>query len=982
MRINDLRIHAVVLAMATLLGTLSRAGDSRVRESARELPLVHSVDVVVVGGSSGAVSAACEAARCGARVFLAAPRPYLGDDLCATLHLWLDPQDRPRAALAEKLFAGSRPLRPMHVKRTLDQALLDANVPFLYGCYVTDVLRDRQGQIAGVVMANRAGRQAIAAKVIVDATERATAARLAGATIRPASPGPQQFRRVVIGGQARQDERMTVRQLDLDWFSDGRRHPAFEYTLTLPTDGSFRSLAEVEQLARDATFHPQQLEASETLFHVPPDRVACLSESTGPWPGAERVDLASFRPAGVEHVLLLGGCADLPRTAAEALLRPVNLMAVGARIGRAAAEAATSRSQPQGVGLPDDADRVTSPGDVREVLTGIRPTQTGLPMVHSGTRSVPVLGDYDVVVIGGGTSGAAAGISAARGGARTLVIEYLHSLGGVGTVGLIGKYWHGVREGFTRQVDEGVSELGAAVHVVGKAEWWRQELRRSGAEVWLGTLGCGAWVVGDRVQGVVVATPDGRGIISAKVVIDATGNADIAAAAGAPCVYTDGSDISLQLAGMPGRNPGDSYVNTCYTYADDTDMVDIWHLRVYAKDRFPAAYDLGQLVDTRERRQIAGEATLTPIDQHAGRTYPDTISVHQSNYDMYGFPVHPLYLLEAPPKERVFRCYLPYRCLLPRGLDGLLVIGIGLSAHRDAMAAVRMQADMQNLGYAAGIVAAQAAREGGPLCSVDIRAAQKHLVGIGNLPAEALTHGDSFPVPADKVREAILGPLDDHAGLAVVLAHREQSLPALRAAYADADGPAKLKYAHILAVMGDNTGIVTLLDAVRGLSWDGGSDIAAFGNQGANYSRVDTLLIALGCTRDARALPAIMEKARQLEPGQPISHFRAVAVALETIGNPVAAEVLAELLNKPGMTGHAITTLSEARRVLGQEQRGQGRTTQSINPAVREIILARALYRCGDCQDLAEDILRRYVEDLRGHFARHALAILSAGNAE
>ena len=46
-----------------------------VNESAREIPVAYSVDVVVVGGSTGAVAAACEAARSGAKVFLAAPRP-------------------------------------------------------------------------------------------------------------------------------------------------------------------------------------------------------------------------------------------------------------------------------------------------------------------------------------------------------------------------------------------------------------------------------------------------------------------------------------------------------------------------------------------------------------------------------------------------------------------------------------------------------------------------------------------------------------------------------------------------------------------------------------------------------------------------------------------------------------------------------------------------------------------------------------------
>jgi len=73
---------------------------------------------------------------------------------------------------------------------------------------------------------------------------------------------------------------------------------------------------------------------------------------------------------------------------------------------------------------------------------------------------VPVLGEYDVVIVGGGTAGAPAGIAAARQGAKTLVVEYLHGLGGIGTMGLIGKYYYGYREGFTKELDQGLAELG------------------------------------------------------------------------------------------------------------------------------------------------------------------------------------------------------------------------------------------------------------------------------------------------------------------------------------------------------------------------------------------------------------------------------------------------------------------------------------------------------------------------------------------
>ena len=79
--------------------------------------------------------------------------------------------------------------------------------------------------------------------------------------------------------------------------------------------------------------------------------------------------------------------------------------------------------------------------------------------IRSPARALPVLGRYDTVVVGGGTGGAPAGIAAARAGARTLVIEYLHGLGGVGTLGRVAVYYHGNRAGFNIEVEEGVSAM-------------------------------------------------------------------------------------------------------------------------------------------------------------------------------------------------------------------------------------------------------------------------------------------------------------------------------------------------------------------------------------------------------------------------------------------------------------------------------------------------------------------------------------------
>jgi hypothetical protein len=90
---------------------------------------------------------------------------------------------------------------------------LNGGVLYLTGSYVTDLLRDADGGPAGVAMANRSGRQAVVAKVIVDATERGTVARMAGARFQPYPAGPQRFTRVIIAGDPPVSEGVDVRLL-------------------------------------------------------------------------------------------------------------------------------------------------------------------------------------------------------------------------------------------------------------------------------------------------------------------------------------------------------------------------------------------------------------------------------------------------------------------------------------------------------------------------------------------------------------------------------------------------------------------------------------------------------------------------------------------------------------------------------------------------------------------------------------------------
>jgi hypothetical protein len=120
-------------------------------------------------------------------------------------------------------------------------------------------------------------------------------------------------------------------------------------------------------------------------------------------------------------------------------------------------------------------------------------------------------------------------------------------------------------------------------------------------------------------------------------------------------------------------------------------------------------------------------------------------------------------------------------------------------------------------------------------------------------------------------------------------------------------------------------------------------------------------------------LSVILDKAQQLDKTSEFSHHRTVAVACETLQDSKAAPVLAALLQKPGMSGHAWTQLTEATQ---QTPTGFSDDTSVRDRTLRELILARALYRCGDYQGMGKRILETYTNDLRAHYSKHAKDVL------
>ena len=166
------------------------------------------------------------------------------------------------------------------------------------------------------------------------------------------------------------------------------------------------------------------------------------------------------------------------------------------------------------------------------------------------SRKIPVRDTYDVIVCGGGAAGFVAAAAAARHGAKTLLIEKYGFLGGTGTAGLmvqfgsifdgsevlVGGYTH---EFLHRLVAENYADFySEQSHSLifdpeGMIAICQKMVLESGAQLLLHSLVTGVIQDGGRLKGVIVENKSGRSACLAKVIIDATGDGDIAARAGA-----------------------------------------------------------------------------------------------------------------------------------------------------------------------------------------------------------------------------------------------------------------------------------------------------------------------------------------------------------------------------------------------------------------------------------------------------------------
>lgn len=193
---------------------------------------------------------------------------------------------------------------------------------------------------------------------------------------------------------------------------------------------------------------------------------------------------------------------------------------------------------------------------------------------HESARAIPVAAEADVLICGGGPAGFGAAIAAAKAGAKTLLLEKAGSLGGMAGPGMM-SHWVGSAElPLQREIVKRMSErpteplAGDGAHQNAEPQCITHEsqkslffemLKEAGAQLQLHTLVTDAIMEGNRIAGVITESKSGREAFMGKVVIDATGDGDVAARAGAEYLLGRETDNACQPVTLMFRIGGVDY---------------------------------------------------------------------------------------------------------------------------------------------------------------------------------------------------------------------------------------------------------------------------------------------------------------------------------------------------------------------------------------------------------------------------------------
>ncbi len=367
--------------------------------------------------------------------------------------------------------------------------------------------------------------------------------------------------------------------------------------------------------------------------------------------------------------------------------------------------------------------------------------------------------DADVLVVGGGTSGCMAAMAAAEEGADVVLLESDAALGGIATRGGIHRYYYGSTGGLQDEVDRRVEALGASLG--GNPTGFHPEAKRialsamcaeRGVRVLTEAIVYEAIVLDGALVGAKAVAPEGVLDVRARVTIDCTGNGSLVRMAGGAMRYgrtLDGVYHNYSLVPKRVKDGQLAYDNLDAGWVDPYDPADVsraflqgreWIWRSYAEGLtyFAVSPHLG----LREGGRIEGESEIGIADYIEDRPAPDAIARSYSHLDNHGFDTgnesdfSQVWISVLGLFAKGLWCDIPYGCLLPKGLDRVLVGCRALSVDRDVSMGIRMQRDLHKTGEAAGVAAAWSVRLGCTPKTLNVGMLQHRLVERGVLQAE------------------------------------------------------------------------------------------------------------------------------------------------------------------------------------------------------------------------------------------------------
>ncbi len=342
-----------------------------------------------------------------------------------------------------------------------------------------------------------------------------------------------------------------------------------------------------------------------------------------------------------------------------------------------------------------------------------------------GPAAVTDHGRFDVIVTGLGTAGAVAACRAAGAGLRTLGIEALRIPGGTGTAGLVDSYYYGVPGGYYTGIDEEARGLSRRYTVfcpiaMSKELALSRRMRRLGVQPRYGASLVRVLREGNRIAGLMWMDDAGLHRAECGYLIDCT--ADSAAAVSACCEmlpvrphFQPFSRTSLVDDGRLFWTSTDDGVVDSYDPKDYARAVllcssctlHLWE--DYAGSR--RFCGLAPIMGMREGLRIVGEETVRFADLAEGRYTDKPIYHGYANLDNHA--------KDDALEGRAYRDFMtiasmwgynlmipvPAGALIPRGVEGMLAAGRGVSADHAAATALRMKPDAQKSGEAAAVLA-------------------------------------------------------------------------------------------------------------------------------------------------------------------------------------------------------------------------------------------------------------------------------------